>query len=472
MPLAITLLAALALVLALAPLRIALALVALVAVAALAWVGPVWGVYLAILSVPVQQYVLLPGGTSLTQAAVLLMAGAWLLRLLAQPQQRLAGGPMLWAWLALLAALALSASLTPYDQGEALKATMRWGVAFLVWLVAASVVRERWQALGLLACLLAAPAAEALIGLFQFFAGYGPASFRIAASLPFVRAYGSIGQPNSFAGYMNMAWPLAVALAVGAVWRGRRTGLRLAPLAGLVGAAGVTGGALLASFSLGGWVGGLLGCVGLLATLGRRWAAGAFGAAGALVGFLALGGVRLLPDAVAGRMTRLTSMLNFFDPATVTVTPENFALVERMAQMKAGAQMFLAHPLTGVGPGNFTPAYSHVASAPWYVSRGHAHNFYLHMAAEAGALGAAAYLALLGASIWLAVRAMGRARGWLARSVAAGCCGIIAAVAGHNMFENLHVLNLGVQLSGVWAILAVLPRIEAPEPHDEGDERR
>src|SRR5207244_4477150 len=82
-----------------------------------------------------------------------------------------------------------------------------------------------WQAAGLVACLLLAPAADAAIGLAQFATGDGPSSFRIAAGSPFVRAYGTIGAPNSFAGYLNMAWPLALALAVGAVrWAwGRRT---------------------------------------------------------------------------------------------------------------------------------------------------------------------------------------------------------------------------------------------------------
>lgn len=76
-------------------------------------------------------------------------------------------------------------------------------------------MRRRWQLWALVACLLLAPAAEAALGLAQFVRGYGPPSFRLAAGLPFVRAYGTIGQPNSFAGYLNMAWPLALALAVG-----------------------------------------------------------------------------------------------------------------------------------------------------------------------------------------------------------------------------------------------------------------
>jgi hypothetical protein len=39
------------------------------------------------------------------------------------------------------------------------------------------------------------------------------------------------------------------------------------------------------------------------------------------------------------------------------------------------------------------------------------------------------------------------------RSVAVGCAGVVTAVAVHNIFENLHVLNMGLQLGTVWALL-------------------
>ena len=455
---------------ALAPLRVALAVVGVLGVLALAWIGPVWGVYLTILSVPVQQLVLLPGGTSCTQAAVLLMTGAWVLRAISQPRAVLVTGPLFWAWLALLAALLLSASFTPYSLDESLRATLRWGVAFLVWFVAVNTVRQRWQVMALVGCVLAAPAANALLGVYQFVSGNGPPSFRIAENLRFIRAYGTIGQPNSFAGYMNMVWPLAVALgwATGLPmlwWSATRQSIpRIGVGLLLTFIAAITGAALLASFSLGGWIGALVGVVGLLAALGWRWAVAAFGGTAALLGVVALGGLRMLPAAISGRVTRLTGMLNFFDPATVTVTPDNFALVERMAQMKAGWLMFLAHPLFGVGPGNYTNAYSDVAQAPWYASRGHAHNFYLHMAAETGLIGLAAYLALIATTVVLAIRALRLVQGRAARGAIIGCCGIIAAVAGHNLFENLHVLNLGVQLSSVWALLVLIPNVGDGHP--------
>ena len=66
----------------------------------------------------------------------------------------------------------------------------------------------------------------------------------------------------------------------------------------------------------------------------------------------------------------------------------------------------------------------------------------------------------------------------LARAAAVGCCGIIAAVAGHSLFENLHALNMGIQLAGVWALLTLLPRRApvpggaAPQPLPGAEQRR
>lgn len=505
---------ALALAIGLAPLPQLLAAVGLALGAALPFASPVFGVYLAVLSVPLQDLVALPGGLSATQAAVLLMGAGWGLRLGARswgrgPRRAPLSGtvssrpdplaprpPSLAPWLLLLWALLLSASLTPFSRSEALKETARWGVAFLVWLVAATSLRTRWHVYGLLACLLLAPAATALVGLAQFATGDGPPTFRIAPDLPFVRAYGTIGQPNSFAGYINMAWPIALGAAGAATYAllRRPGGLRPAgegireeaapphtsPVIGSLLMLGswlivlVLLAALAASFSRGGWLGAAAGAIGMAAALLGCWTADRGRRATdrrprtntrtllvpgrwslvILVGIAAVIGLaRVLPQPVAARLASITRSVGFFDAGAVQVTPENFAAVERMAQVQAGWRMFRARPLVGVGPGNYSVVYPRVAVTPWYISRGHAHNFYLHIAAEAGALGLAAYLALIGT---LAARAVALARhadGLLTRTVAVGCCGMIAAVAGHNLFENLHVLHMSIQMAAAWALL-------------------
>jgi O-antigen ligase len=448
---------------------------------ALALIDPAFGLFWAVLSVPVQDLAQLPGGLSYTQAAMLLALAAWAVRALAHPERRVRWGRLLPLWAALLWALLLATAFTPYSRAEGLKETLRWAEAFFVWLLAVDTVRRPWHVAGLLACLLLAPAADAALGLVQFATGAGPPSFRIAADSPFVRAYGTIGAPNSFAGYLNMAWPLALALAAGAtaaLWRRttnegnlfvlrRSSFVRWGAAAGLWFVTALLLAALGASFSRGGWLGAAAGLLALVLSLGRRAARWAILAVGALAMLLALGGAGLLPGAVAARLASIIRGVSIFDASTIQVTNENFAVVERMAQMQAGWRMFVAHPLAGVGPGNYSLAYPDFAVVPWYASRGHAHNYYLHMAAEAGAAGALAYLALLAGVSHQALAALRRADSTFRRSVVVGCCGIIAATAGHDLFENLHVLSMGIQLAGVWAMSGILLNRE-PGIEDRG----
>jgi len=481
------------LVAAVALLPLPLALLSLLAPLALCmiFVDPVVSLYAAILSVPIQEVVLLPGGISLTQAAMVLAVFHTTLDLLAHPQQRVRVGRLFPLWVVFLWALVLSASLTSYSAIEAVKETLRWFEAFVVWLLAVNLVRRRRQVVGLIVCILVAPASEAIYGLIQSALGVGPPSFRIVSNLPFVRAYGTIGQPNSFAGYLNMGWPLALALAVGLTWyalpllrrnsRWRRAGFTQAdpadepqsaiynlqsaiPLWFLVlgswflAALLVTG--LLASFSRGAWLGAAIGtcCMALALGRGARWWALAALILGALV--LILGGVGVLPSFLATRLASIARSVSFFDAGAIVVTPDNFAVVERMSQVQAGVRMFRAYPLTGVGPGNYSVAYPAFAVGQWYVSRGHAHNYYVHIAAETGIVGAIAYLALLSGLVRQILITLRCSTGIVWRSVAIGCCGIIAAVIGHDLFENLHVLSMGIQLASVWGLLAVIEELE------------
>lgn len=465
-------LAALAIAVALALLPLPLVVLALGVVLAvgLALIEPIFGVYWALCAVSAQSQVLLPGGLSLTEAAVLLTAGAWGLRVLAYPERRVHFGGMLPLWAFLLWWLLLAALLSPYAAQEGIREVARWAAAFVIWLVAVNSVERPWQAYGLVAAVLLAPAANGLIGLVQFATGAGPPSFRIAEGQIFVRAHGTLGQPNSFAGYMNTAWPLALALALvvsADCWRARHTRHPGAlALAGATAALWLTTAtllaALVASFSRGAWVGAVCGAAALALALGRRHmrgivAAVALGALGAAVA-LALGA---LPAAVGARLASIWRNIGFFDASAVVVTPENYAVVERMAQIQAGWRMVLAHPITGVGPGSYTHAYGTFAVPPWYMSRGHAHNYYLHMAAEAGTIGLLAYLGLVAAVAVQAVATVRRTNRTFWHGVGAGCCGMIAAVAGHNLFENLHVLHIGIQIAAIWS-LATLGATNAP----------
>ncbi len=437
---------------------------------------PVWALYLAVLSVPVQEWLSLPGGLSLTQVALLLALASLALHSLAYAEQPLYFGRLLAPLALFVWALSLATVLTPYSRAEALRETVRWATVPLVYLLALRASEGRlWRTWGLVGCLLLAPSVTAVVGLVQYWFGLGPASFAIGGG--HVRAYGTIGQPNSFAGYMNQAWPLAAGVTLFALVGLRTATARRTAWTTLLGAGvalGLTGAALLVSFSRGGWLGALGGAlVMIMAALMllpdqlRQYARRAVLVLPlGLVLLALLGGGGLLPAAVGERLTSLVGSLRLFDARGVAVTPANFAVVERMAHLQAGWNMLKRHPLSGVGPGNYSLVYAiepgpderPINVRPWYVSRGHAHNYYLHIAAEAGLVGLGAYLLLLLAVAGQALRALRAAQGWAWQGIAVGATGVIAAVAIHNLFENLHVLNMGLQLGSIWALLVIVER--------------
>lgn len=443
---------------------------------------PVWPVGLAVLSVPFQQLVMLPGGVSVTQFCFGLVA----LSLLWHARQRwpTLGIPgitlAIFIW-----TLALAAALTPLSRNEGLKETLRWGTVLLIYLAAVWALqdpaRAQWRRAVLVTCLLAAPAITGLIGIGQYLTGIGPESFAIGGGR--VRAYGTIGQPNSFAGYLNQAWPLAAGMGLALIetrrWRTYHWWLILGAIA-LAGACLLGG--LLASFSRGGWIGALVGALALgIAFAGRygRRIGGRIVTAALIAG---LGGLLLLnsglvPAAFSNRITSILANLRPFDARGVEITPANFAVVERMAHLQAAWHMIQERPLFGVGPGNFSIAYERLVYSgqtptwikPWYDSRGHAHNYYLHIAAESGLIGALAYFVWLGSVWYSAIGAIRRAYDWLTRGIALGGIGVIGALSGHNLFENLHVLNMGVQLGAVIALLATIAAEPASQPIDNED---
>ncbi|HEY0739506.1 MAG TPA: O-antigen ligase family protein [Herpetosiphonaceae bacterium] len=466
------------------PLWLAAALVAGLIVVTLTIVEPAFGLYAAILSVPVQEVVHLPAGLTVTQAVVFLAFSTWMLRVLAHPEHRL-GLRLLGPWLLFLGVQIASIVFTPYSKIEGLLQFARWVASFLAFLLALGTITDRRRAWGLLIALLLGPTIAALIGLFQFVTASAPASFLILGGR-FARAYATFGKPNPFAGYLNMSWPLAVVLAgffIGMHRAGKNQGtseqknkgenleLRTQnltigkPVLGswflvlvFSGFAFLLLAGLFASYSRGGWIGAMAGVAVLAIVGGRRSAAlfGLFVIVGLLVGLL--GAFSLLPAALTDRLQTITDNLRIFDAGQVSVTPDNFAIVERMAHWQAGWRMFRAYPLFGVGTGNFNVAYPEFFVAPWAISQGHAHNYYIHTLAETGLFGLLSYLLLIGAMVREALRARVRLRGTVWGMAAVGVCGIISAVAGHNIFENLHVLNMGIQLSGVWALSVIAQR--------------
>ena len=174
---------------------------------------------------------------------------------------------------------------------------------------------------------------------------------------------GMFGNPNDLATALNLLLPLAVILAL--LHRGMA---RLLYFGGAV----VLAMGVIVTFSRGGFLGLMAAAGVMLWKFGRRNRMVTVVAALLAVMVLALS----LPG---GYGARLSTILHIEQDQTGSAQ-ERAELLERAAQVAA------RHPVVGVGMGNF-----HIYS----VNEKEAHNSYLEIAAELGAMGLVAYLVLI-----------------------------------------------------------------------------
>jgi putative inorganic carbon (hco3(-)) transporter len=160
----------------------------------------------------------------------------------------------------------------------------------------------------------------------------------------------------------------------------------------------------------------------------------------AVLGLLAM---FFLPTSYVVRMATLRGIKGLFSDE-VAVSSDG-AVLGRATQMLAAMRVFLAYPILGVGPGQYTPFYSEkynrdpqfafkeVASA-----RG-AHSLYLQMAAETGIIGLTAFMAI----VLLILRRLWQARRHWVYSHPEGANLVTALFLGltaffiHSVFANL-----------------------------------
>lgn len=349
----------------------------------------------------------------------------------------------------------------------------RWAAALLAFLVVVHFVNSRRVVLFLAFGLVFAAFGEVAFGALQSLFGIAPPSFAVAAGI--YRAYGTFGQPNPYAGYLEMVglWLAALSLwAVSLLWRLMKR-YRFARIAGVersrwsrrwvlwilfwavttLFGAGVAFLGILLSFSRGAWIGVLAGLSVLIAFAPRyvRIFLLALGLLGGM--FLLSGGWASIPSPLRERFVQTVSQMRPFDVRDVQLTDANWAVVERMAHWQTAWEMFLDHPWTGVGAGNYGVAFPLYSPHPLFrVARGHAHNYYLHVLAELGLPGLVAYLAVVGLGLVVGLQALRRARGAFERALGIGSLAVTVAILVHNLVENLHALHLSVQLFAIWAL--------------------
>jgi O-antigen ligase len=213
--------------------------------------------------------------------------------------------------------------------------------------------------------------------------------------------------------------------------------------------------AVITSLSRGAWVGLAAGALVMVLAMGRR-AAGAIAVIVALAfGLIILGLAGALPAPITDRVGLLLSQLAIFDPRGVVPTPQNYALVERMVHWQVAGNMFLFSPWVGIGIGNFNVLFTKFGVQGWPYSAGHAHNYYLHSLAETGLVGTTFYLLMLITAITVGIRALRRARragDGYGESVVIGALGVLVTFMIHNLFEDLHVLNMGIHWGAALAL--------------------
>jgi O-antigen ligase len=91
-------------------------------------------------------------------------------------------------------------------------------------------------------------------------------------------------------------------------------------------------------------------------------------------------------------------LLRFLGVAQISLTSpssQDYSTAERLAHWIAGLHMFLDHPVLGVGIGNYPDAYPKYFITIFTTSLGHAHNYYINIAAETGSIGLIAFLLFL-----------------------------------------------------------------------------
>lgn len=446
------------------PLTIASALVLGSAVVLATLIRPEYGLYFLIFSIPfasIRELQIGPVTVGATEALVVLVLCTWLAKMIATREIEIAQPPLSLHLLLFLGAALLSLTVA-LSLTMSLKEIMKWLSLLGIYLFVANTVDKR-QAKSIIALIISAGISQALLGFYQFFSRIGPEGFIIFGR--FIRAYGSFAQPNPYGGYLGLVLPLAYSIFVQGT-RHKAQGVRLEtslPLAPcplplwLLSGFGflLMGTAMLMSWSRGAWLGFAAAFVVMNFVRSRR--AMAFFAIALLLGalLLLLGGLQLIPAVLVKRFTEFLPYLGLFDIRGIEVTPENWPIVERMAHWQAGWYMFTDHPWLGVGIGNYASAYPAHALPGWDNPLGHAHNYYLNIAAEGGLVGLCTYLFFVGACFWQAWRAVRCTKGcW--QGAAMGILGILTHLSVHNLFDNLYVHGMNVHVGILLGLLAVI----------------
>jgi putative inorganic carbon (HCO3(-)) transporter len=439
--------AGMALAIALLPLAWSVLFIAGSIVLVLTLVRPQLGVLLIVVAVPfgsLGQVSLGVMNVGITEALVVLSLAAWFMRMVGRREIRIVWPPLTLPLFFFLGALCLSL-LGAMSLQYSLKEIVKWVEVLALYVLVANELDDRWSKI-LCFVLLGTGAMAALQGISQFLFRLGPEEFVLFGR--FMRAYGTFEQPNPYAGYLGLTLPLAVGLVLAAmVPMGKR--VRGWWLVWAVGCGLLMLTALVMSWSRGAQI-GFIGAfaVMVIAVIARSGRGAVLGVALAalLLYVLLFGGLSVVPASVVQRFSDFVPYVGVADVRGMEITDANFAVLERMAHWQSALEMWTDHPWLGVGIGNYALVYEQYALPLWPFALGHAHNYYLNIAAESGVVGVGAYLLLWISALLGAYQATRRASGWY-WGIALGILGVLIHLSVHNLFDNLYVHDMYLQLA-------------------------
>ncbi|HVB81629.1 MAG TPA: O-antigen ligase family protein [Candidatus Binataceae bacterium] len=264
------------------------------------------------------------------------------------------------------------------------------------------------------------------------------------------RACGPFVDPDHFAGYLAMIFPLALACAVFPnVLAPRRASAAFRVQCAV--AAFVIFVAVLLSLSRAGWLGLMVGTT-VMFVLALPGGAAEFGPESAPV---RITGVRL---AILGIVGLLCAAVMFIGPAARVETAARFnettsgigTIAERITTWRGGLRLIRDFPLFGVGLGAWPEIFSRYQLPPWtQLFADEAHNDYLQLIAESGVVG----ILLCGWAVARVMRAI--ASGW--RRLNSATLPVIAAiVAGIAAMGAIELFDFDLRIPALGLLLAVM----------------
>ena len=340
--------------------------------------------------------------TSAAMMAIVVLV--WLVRQLMPDPPSLRRTP-LDVWVLIFAgATALSLLGLAGNLSDQLVGLLKAAGGFLIFFIATQSLRERTDLWVVVLAVLATGFIQALGLTYAVVTGVQSVSEQTRNT-----ANGTVGDPNLFAGYLVLVIPLVAALGVSlrSRWAPVPTGLVVLVLTV----------ALVATLSRSGWIGLAVGLAALAVLLrDRRWQI--IGMSGAILAILLIGG---LSGPIAARLG--------------PTTPDGplDMLVSRWAVWTTAVNIWIDHPIFGVGVANFVNFY------PDYSGRTdglmHAHNIFLNMAAERGILGLTAFVLVLVMLFRALMRAVKYAGSRTEQALVVGVIATFLGYLAHSLFE-------------------------------------